>query len=197
MEVLMHKSEIKKLGKKEPDVITKTIIAWHAGSSYHGDLPSLSIFKRIISTKHPIASVRAPEIMNTKSETEFQWSVELTGTRLFHVGIATTLQRSKEHICKYDFEAIYYSSGGYVCDGRKTIQVSDKNHEDRSGDVISFKFQPQSKKLYVQLSSLGINDHSPRSFTVKDNINYFPFVQLIGIYAREVKLIAPVFKNKK
>ena len=150
-------------------------------------MPSLSIFRKI---EHSIGSVRAPEIMNTQSTTEFQWSVKLIGTRLFNVGIATTLKRSKQHICTYDLEAIYYSSAGYLWNVQKQKPIGDFDTQ-KSGDIISFKFQPQSKKLHVKLSSSVGNSNENSWFAsvaVKDNINYFPFAQLVGLYAHEAIL---------
>ena len=127
--------------------------------------------------------------MNTKSTTEFQWSVKLVGNRIFRVGIATKLERSNDNIHKYDIEAIFYSSGGYVWDGQKKIRDSDKQ---KSGDVLCFTFHPLSKKLSVELSSsVGTlkGRHWCISVAVKDNINYFPFAQLVGIDAHEAILI--------
>ena len=140
-------------------------------------------------------------MMNTNSTTEYQWSVKLVGDQFFHVGIATKLKRCSEHIHKYDSNAIFYSSVGRVWDGQKNI-FDPTHYQQESGDVISFKFHPKSKKLDVQLTtsaqSVTLDKfHWSISVTVKDNINYFPFAQLHGVHAREAILINPLFKNKK
>ena len=93
---------------------------------------------------------RATNVMSTKSETEFEWSVELIGTKFFSVGIASRTLRSSNLIYASDKNAIAYSS--YNADIRVGENPIHSNlTELKSGDVIRFRFQPQRKKLLIDL----------------------------------------------
>ena len=124
--------------------------------------------------------------MNTKSETEFQWSVKLTGDQFFHVGLATKFKCRNERIYNHDSEAIFYSSVGNVLVGQKHHRNLPEQH---SGDIISFRFHPQTKKLFIRLTRVVKFHEWTVSVAVKDNINYFPFAQLCGGDALDANLI--------
>ena len=99
------------------------------------------------------AYARATETMSTQSETDFEWSVKLIGDCTFYVGIASQLKREDSCISHYDQNAILYNSN---CYGHPVIRIgSNEIHEDlpyqRPGDVIQFRFEPQRKKLVIDL----------------------------------------------
>ena len=93
--------------------------------------------------------------MSTQSQTDFEWSVQIIADGLcpsFYIGIASKLQRNHETIDEYDENAILYcncseDAGIYS----STACFDAKAHE--SGDVIRFRFQPQRKKLLINLVS--------------------------------------------
>ena len=132
------------------------------------------------------AYARATNIMSTKSETDFEWSVKLFGGRYFSVGIASKFEPVQNLIYWYDQNAIMSSS--YHADirvGRNPIHSHLMQHQ--SEDVIKFRFQPRTKKLLI--------DRTPNSRTnghyevdLKDDVNYIPFVQSSKPAAREAHL---------
>ena len=114
--------------------------------------------------------------MSTRSPTDFEWSVKLIfGRSSFCVGIASELNREGSYIDEYDSNAIFYycwspsecgignlsngmgivhhsreyESGEY--EGNTNPEGNLKEYE--SGDVIRFRFQPQTKKLLIDLVS--------------------------------------------
>ena len=104
------------------------------------------IFKRL----QGCAFARAKNLMSTKSETEFAWSVKLLGVSNFYVGIASHLEPECSSISSMDINAIlYFSNGGTpnIRVGREVI-YSDLSKQN-SGDVIRFRFKPHSKKLVI------------------------------------------------
>ena len=95
---------------------------------------------------------RATETMSTQSETDFEWSVKLIGDRYFYVGIASQLKRENSLIENYDQNAILY----YCHFSSPVIQIGENIiHENlpeqKTGDVIQFRFEPQRKKLGIDL----------------------------------------------
>ena len=106
------------------------------------------IFKR----NDPHAHARATEIMSTKSETDFEWSVKLIGDEWFYVGIASQLLRNDSWIWTYDQNAIHYFSN---CNS-PVIRIGSNNiyknlPKQKTGDVIHLRFEPQRKKLVIHL----------------------------------------------
>ena len=98
------------------------------------------------------SSARASEIMSTKSETDFEWSVKLIGDRWFHVGIASQLKRENSFINNYDQNAILYRSyDGYSVISIGSNVIHENLPEQETGDVIMFRFEPQRKKLVIDL----------------------------------------------
>ena len=105
------------------------------------------IFKR----NDQFACARATEIMSTKSETDFEWSVKLIGN-YFRVGIASQLKPENSSILDYDQNAILYNSGRdlpVIFIGSNIIHKNLPKH--KTGDVIKFRFEPQRKKLVIDL----------------------------------------------
>ena len=103
----------------------------------------------------PCGFARAKNVMSTQSPTDFEWSVKLIGGGIFCVGIASELKREYSFIDEYDSNAILYwfsQSESEIADGMGTVHSNLKKHE--SGDVIRFRFQPQTKKLLIDLVSL-------------------------------------------
>ena len=134
------------------------------------------------------AYARATNIMSTKSETDFEWSVKLFGGPGFSVGIASQFKRSADNlIYTYDQNAIMYSS--YYADirvGGNPIHSNLMQHQ--SEDVIKFRFQPRTKKLLIDRTR---NSRTIGQYEVdlKDDVNYYPFVQSSHPIAREAHLI--------
>ena len=98
------------------------------------------------------AYARAKEIMSTKSKTDFEWSVKLLGDRYFNVGIASQLKRENSQITNYDQNAILYFSdigSSVIFIGSNVIHENLPEH--KTGDVIKFRFEPQRKKLVIDL----------------------------------------------
>ena len=107
------------------------------------------IFKRSGSYSY----ARATTVMSTQSSTGFEWSVKLIGRfgRHFAVGIASRLM-PETAIYSYDQEAILYYSGtgnssSDIKRGSTSIYLCQRTPQ--SGDVVRFKFQPDTKKLII------------------------------------------------
>ena len=111
------------------------------------------------------AYARATEIMSTKSETDFEWSVKLIGHSFF-VGIASQLKREDSYVCNYDENAILYCSDNHssvisileintkykkTFNQKRTKRIHKNLPKQKTGDVIKFRFEPQRKKLVIDL----------------------------------------------
>ena len=94
---------------------------------------------------------RATEIMNSKSNNEFRWSVRTTGRVFnFYIGIATHLERTNGFIGHYDKYAITYSPyDGRICKGGAILQNCFA--KVKSGDEMHLRFQPKLKKFSVSV----------------------------------------------
>ena len=102
------------------------------------------IFKRLNSH----AYARTKNSMSTQSATVFEWSVKLIGSSLFNAGIATQFQRESLNLEVYDENAILYRPiKRAIVLGSNTIHSNLTEH--KTGDIISFKFQPHTKKLVI------------------------------------------------
>ena len=91
--------------------------------------------------------------MSSQSATGFQWSIKLVGDTDFYVGIASReLKRDQSLICDTDSNAIlYYSNSNSPVIQIGTNVIHSNLTERKTGDVINFQFQPQTKKLVIQL----------------------------------------------
>jgi len=101
------------------------------------------VFKRY----NTLGYARASTVMSTQSSTGFKWSVKLFGS-YFTVGIASKL--NPDTSIYDDQEAIAFDGSGttaYIRHGRNIVH-SGLGKLD-SGDVISFEFQPDIKKLII------------------------------------------------
>ena len=91
--------------------------------------------------------------MSTNSENDFEWSVKLFGEWGFEVGIASLqIKQKNDWICWYDQNAVLYNSynlGSMITVGSNHTHDDLPMHED--GDIIRFRFQPQTKKLVIDL----------------------------------------------
>ena len=99
---------------------------------------------------------RAKNVMSTRSPTDFEWSLKLIGGSCFCVGIASELNRDGSDIDEYDSNAILYFCSTR-CESEISIGIASVHSdlkEYESGDVIRFRFQPQIKKLLIDLVSL-------------------------------------------
>ena len=96
---------------------------------------------------------RAPEVMSTQSAVGFEWSLKLIDGSfgsLFYVGIASKLKLENSWIYNYDPNSILYSTHYRdIRVGTNSIHSHLRSHKD--GDVIRFRFQPQTKKLLIDL----------------------------------------------
>ena len=138
---------------------------------------------------------RATNIMSTKSETDFEWSVKLFGGPDFSVGIASKFRPflstvntlNCNLIYTYDQNAIMYSS--YNADirvGENSIHANLMEHQ--SEDVIKFRFQPRTKKLLIDRTR-NSRTNGQYEVDLNDDVNYYPFVQTSHHSAREAHLI--------
>ena len=106
------------------------------------------IFKRVGFTGY----ARSTNVMCTQSETDFEWSVQLVDIGGFLLaGIASELKPKKSYIWRYDQNSILvYKEGASVIKlGSETIHSNLT--ELYTGDIIRFNFQPQAKKLVIDL----------------------------------------------
>ena len=100
---------------------------------------------------------RAKDVMSTQSAIGFEWSVKLigSGTGYFYVGIASLIKPEESKIYSYDPNSVLY------CTSYRDIRVgSRKLHsnlmEHKDGDVVRFRFHPQTKKLLIDLVRLNL-----------------------------------------
>ena len=102
------------------------------------------------------ACARAKNVFSTQSRTDFEWSVELFSTygiTSFYVGIASQLDHDS-WIVNADQNAILYNTNTsgdkpIIQSGGNTIHSNLRKH--KTGDVIRFRFKPQTKKLLINL----------------------------------------------
>ena len=94
---------------------------------------------------------RAAVVMSTQSETVFEWSVKLIrSSGSFRMGIASQLQQVERNIFNYDENAILYTTyHAGICIGSNKIHSQPGPY--RVGDVVHFRFQPQTKTFVVRL----------------------------------------------
>lgn len=150
--------------QQQPSTVVK-IYEWDSATAYRASVTN-GIFK---SPGNYSSYARAKNVMSTQSETDFEWSVKLFST-LFDVGIASKLEQGS-YIVDTDRNAIlYYSNGGtpIIQSGGKIIHSN--LGKQKNGDVVRFRFKPQTKKLLINLNGQIEID-------LKDNVNYFPVVQ--------------------
>ena len=98
-------------------------------------------------------SARAPEVMSTQSETDFEWSVKLIGEGDLIVGIASIEFLPGALIFEYDQNAILYTNSREFlsCISIGSSDVHRNLPKRKSGDVIRFRFQPRRKKFVIYL----------------------------------------------
>ena len=89
--------------------------------------------------------------MSTQSATGFEWSVKIIGTSplFFSIGIASKLERGSG--LGIDEEAILFTFNDYasVHIRRGSTKIHSGLENPKTGDVVSFKFQPYAKKFTV------------------------------------------------
>ena len=92
--------------------------------------------------------------MSTQSETVFEWSVNLLCNNGFRVGIASQLRQEANEIYGYDENAILYGTQKGATNPGITVgsnQIHSYPAKPKDGDVVHFRFQPQTKKFVVRL----------------------------------------------
>ena len=106
----------------------------------------------------------------------------------------------ESYIDDYDPSAILYIMSSYsppeIEIGSEIIHSNLTRHQ--SGDVVRFRFQPNTKKLLIDLVSFWnypsanwqIKDYGHYEMDLEDGIEYFPVVQCIGNYDNEAHLLA-------
>ena len=88
--------------------------------------------------------------MSTQSEAVFEWSVKLIRVGSFRMGVASHLQQVQDNIFHYDKNAILYTSAhAGICIGSN--QIHSQPGKCKAGDVVHFRFLPQTKKFVVRL----------------------------------------------
>lgn len=111
------------------------------------------VFRRLKSC----AYARATQVMSTESSTKFSWAVKLIGDTHFRIGIAsepelTTMIGNKcEEIYDYDGNAIIYELHN-IRVGNNVI-FSNVSRQ-ATGDIIYFTFEPDKKRLVIELVSV-------------------------------------------
>jgi len=96
--------------------------------------------------------------MSTQSKIGFEWSVKLFGTSSFYVGIASQVKTEESayipemFISLYDQNAILYcTSGSSTAIKIGSTLVHSNLTKHRNEGVIRFRFQPDEKKLVINL----------------------------------------------
>ena len=93
--------------------------------------------------------------MSTKSKIDFEWSVKVLCGAPFRVGIASQLRQDAKEIYNYDKNAILHGThaGSFPNTGITVGSNRIHSHPVRhiNGDVVHFRFQPQTKKFVVRL----------------------------------------------
>ena len=103
--------------------------------------------KNIFKRSNIRAYARAATMMSTQSATSFEWSVQLIGSS-FAVGIASKLRM--DTVIHADQEAILlHSTSNWAFIRRGPIIIYSGLRKAEIGDVVSFKFQPDAKKLII------------------------------------------------
>ena len=111
------------------------------------------IFKPLGTYSH----ARAPDVMSTQSAVGFEWTIKLIGryTESFYVGIASMIKPEDSKIYSYDQNSVLYSTHYRdIRVGSTPLHSNLTEHKD--GDVIRFRFQPQTKKLLIDLVRVNL-----------------------------------------
>ena len=107
------------------------------------------MFKKIQN----FAYARAADVMSTQSANGFEWSVKFVGHSYFMAGITSRLEPGY-FLYNVDQNSILYDSNEkspIIRIGSSKSLTSPKLTQQKSGDVIHFKFQPQTRKLVIEL----------------------------------------------
>ena len=101
---------------------------------------------------------RAPDVMSTQSAVGFEWTIKLIGgsTESFYVGIASMIKPEASQIYSYDQNSVLYSTSHRdIRVGSTPLHSNLTQYKD--GDVIRFRFQPQTKKLLIDLVRVNLH----------------------------------------
>ena len=108
-----------------------------------------------------LSHARAQNVMSTQSTIGFEWSVKLIGSgtgSYFYVGITSMIKPQRDPMIKspissYDPNSVLYSTFKRdICVGSKKLHSNLTEYKD--GDLIRFRFQPETKKLLIDLVRL-------------------------------------------
>ena len=123
-------------------------------SKYNASVTN-GIFKSLAEYSH----ARAPDVMSTQSAVGFEWTIKLIGksrTTSFYVGIASMIKPEASKIYSYDQNSVLYSTAyNDIRVGSTPLYSNLTQHKD--GDVIRFRFQPQTKKLLIDLVRVNLH----------------------------------------
>ena len=105
------------------------------------------IFQRV----DDYAYARAADVMSTRSAIGFEWTVKLIGHPSFIVGITSQLKPNRYVLTKDPNSILYGSNNGstLICGNSKILYRNLQKQE--TGEMVHFKFQPQRKKLVIEL----------------------------------------------
>ena len=86
--------------------------------------------------------------MNSKSSTNFRWSVRLTDDDDddWYIGIASKLEQKDDYIENYDKNSIFFSPSTSQIYKGSLLGLPSNITNATSGDEFHFKFQPKLKK---------------------------------------------------
>ena len=98
--------------------------------------------------------------MNSKSSTNFRWSVRLTDDDDddddWYIGIASKLEQKDDYIENYDKNSIFFSPSTSQIYKGSLLGLPSNITNATSGDEFHFKFQPKLKKYSISLVRLII-----------------------------------------
>ena len=97
--------------------------------------------------------------MSTQSAVGFEWTIKLIGASAncmsFYVGMASMIKPEDSKIYDYDQNSVLYSTNYRdIRVGSKSLYSNLTPH--KNGDVIRFRFQPQTKKLLIDLVRVNL-----------------------------------------
>ena len=111
------------------------------------------------------ANTRASNEMSTQSATDFEWSVKCIGSA-FRVGIASQLKSQSDFIFEYDENSIlYFTNQGSPVIRNGSAVIHSNLPTWTNGDVIGFRFLPQTKKLVIDLVRIIVRNFANQDST--------------------------------
>ena len=94
---------------------------------------------------------RAADVMSTKSAIGFEWTVKLIGHSSFAVGITSQLKPNTYVLTSDPNSILYCSNNGLTVIYGSSKLLYRNLQKQETGEIVHFKFQPQRKKLVIEL----------------------------------------------